>query len=248
MSFPMASLDPSESGTVRLYPKVPSKQQNGHPGRVWSKEHQNSSVLCSPPKGKIHTGEYSSLLRIKLNSNFLQVEAKAKGKLWSTASCDTTWQLLFENLHLIFLQTVPPTEGSWSTVCFSSILCWSPAFIFFCLVIQHLSEAKMQFWPHEKCLRGCICKVHLSYTILSSLLMESPTAHAFTEYHHFFLKHKRVHQYFKTSNNKVVLWWEQYPITYTWPLHFSLELQATSHECGHIFCWVLPSSFLTNVT
>lgn len=74
----MASLEPSESGTVRLYPKVTPKQQSGCPGRVWSRLQQNSSVLCSPPEGKIHTGEYFSLLRIRLSSNFLQLEAKGK--------------------------------------------------------------------------------------------------------------------------------------------------------------------------
>lgn len=74
----MASLEPSESGTFRLYPKVPPKQQSGYSGRVWSKDQQNPSVLCFPPKGKIHTGEYFSLLRIRLNSNFLQLEAKRK--------------------------------------------------------------------------------------------------------------------------------------------------------------------------
>lgn len=74
----MASLEPSESGMVRFYPKVPPKQQSGYPGKMWSKEQQNSSVLCSPPKGKIHTGEYFNLLRKRLNSNLLQLEAKGK--------------------------------------------------------------------------------------------------------------------------------------------------------------------------
>lgn len=95
---------------------------SGCPGRVGTKDHQNSFCILLSSQRRIHTGEYASPLRRRFNSNLLHLEAKEERKLWSTTAS--------QSLHLIFLQTVPLTQGRQNTVYLSSILCWSFDFIF----------------------------------------------------------------------------------------------------------------------
>lgn len=135
----------------------------------WKGGNQRSAeffhILLSSHR-KIHTGEYFSPLRRRLNSTLLYVESEGEKEALKHASCDTIWQLLSQSLYLIFLQTVPLTEGRQNTVYLSSILYWSFDFIFFCLVIQHLSQRNMQFWPCGKCLRRCIFKAPLTQCLV----------------------------------------------------------------------------------
>lgn len=168
----MASLEPSESVTVRLYPKVPPNQQSIYPGRAWCKDQQNSSVLCSPPRWEIHTSEYFHLLKIRLNSHFLQLEAEGKRKalkhcqLWY---CLTT---IIQEPASHLLQTVPPTEAK---VQFT----FPPA----CTGHLHSSfsassEHSTSFTKENATLALYICKVHFSYATLSAFWWSLPLSKA----------------------------------------------------------------------
>lgn len=106
--------------------------------------------------------------------------------------------------------------------------------------IQHLSWREMQ-------LRPCISAK--STFLIQFSLHSDGVSHCQWLYRvwPFLPNALGVHPYFNILKSKVVLWWEQYPITYMLPLHFRLELQATNCKCDHIFCSVLLSFFLTNV-
>lgn len=142
--FPMAFLGSSED-VLDFIANSPKTDE----WVSWNSGNQRSTeffcIVLSSHR-KIHTGEYFRPLRRRLNSKLLHLEAKREKEALKHTSCYTFWQLLSQNLHLIFLQTVP------------LLVIWLH---FFCLVIHHLSQRNTQFWPCGKCLRECICKAPL---------------------------------------------------------------------------------------
>lgn len=126
---------------------------------------------------KIHTSEYFSPLRRRLNSNLLHLEAEGEKEALKHTSCYIIWQFLFQRLHLPANSSSNRRKTKYSLPFLHPVLViWLHFFLPGYSTPFREEYAVLALW---KVSNECICKI--PYKMLHALLMESLTVHDFTK-------------------------------------------------------------------